>query len=305
MDERHDGILKKKEIAGSRSGPHVVITGGVHGDEFEPMSAIRRLSRCIDSERLAGRLTLIPVVNEPAYLRGERTADDELDLARTFPGNDRGSITQRIAFALSTVIRSADYYIDLHSGGKAICVWPMVGYMLHPDEKVLALQRRMAHAFGLPVIWGTDPYLDGRALSVARDASVPAIYAEYHGTGRCDPAGVTAYVEGCLNVLASFHMLERSVPDFTPKYLVEDERPGSGHMQICYPAPMTGLFEASVPLGDPIGIGDRIGVISDTLGDETITVRSSQSGLVLVLRNFSRVYRGDSLAVILETNHRG
>ena len=99
-------------------------------------------------------------------------------------------------------IRSANYYIDLHSGGTRFRVLPLAGYTLHPDPKVLEAQRRMARAFGLPFIWGTDPKLDGRSLSVARDALVPAIYAEYHGGGGCDPAGVDAYVQGCLNVLA-------------------------------------------------------------------------------------------------------
>lgn len=49
----------------------------------------------------------------------------------------------------------------------------------------------MARAFGLPLIWGTDPTLPGRSLSVARDANVPAIYAEYLGGGRLN-SGVDA-----------------------------------------------------------------------------------------------------------------
>jgi hypothetical protein len=36
--------LASREIWGRQSGPHVLITGGVHGDEFEPMAAVRRLA---------------------------------------------------------------------------------------------------------------------------------------------------------------------------------------------------------------------------------------------------------------------
>ena len=52
----------------------------------------------------------------------------------------------------------------------------MTGFMLpHDDPPRLEAQRRMALAFNLTVIWGTSEELDGRSLSVARDASIPAI----------------------------------------------------------------------------------------------------------------------------------
>ena len=50
---------------------------------------------------------------------------------------------------------------------------PLAGYMLHRDAAVLDAQRRMARAFNLPVIWGTDWRLEGRSLSAARNAGVP------------------------------------------------------------------------------------------------------------------------------------
>src|SRR5690606_33906976 len=112
-------------IEGWADGPHLLITAGVHGDEFEGIAATRRLITTIEPKTLRGRVTLIPVVNESAFLRGERTAEDGLDLARTCPGNAEGSITQRLAHELSALIRSADYYIDLHSGGRAMSILPL------------------------------------------------------------------------------------------------------------------------------------------------------------------------------------
>src|SRR5947199_10536060 len=92
--------LETERIVGQGEGLHILITGGVHGDEFEPMAAIRRLMRELRPEQLRGRVTLVPVVNEPAFRRGDRTADDGLDLARTCPGRPDGSVTEQIAFAL-------------------------------------------------------------------------------------------------------------------------------------------------------------------------------------------------------------
>jgi predicted deacylase len=298
--------IRRLQLIGQEDGPHLLITGGVHGDEFEPMRAIRQLAGQINADSLQGRLTLVPVANEAAFLRGERTAEDKLDLARTCPGNPGGSITERTAHALSELIRTADFYIDLHTGGRIMSVWPLVGYKLVPDDKVLEDQRKMARAFNLPVVWGTDYRLQGRTLSVARDANIPAIYAEYLGSGLCDAAGVDAYVEGCLNVMAELKMLDRR-PAHQPvasriRYEVEDHRENAGHMQIRNPSPQTGFFQPAVQLGQTISVGAVLGEVSDVLGERRTTVRSQEGGVVIVLRTFSRVLKGDALAVILETD---
>jgi predicted deacylase len=291
--------LKKKTIVGRDNGPHLLITGGVHGDEFEPMAAIRRLIAMIDAPSLRGKLTLVPVVNEAAFARGSRVAEDGLDLARTCPGRADGSITDQTAHALSELIRTADYYIDLHTGGLTLAVWPLAGYMLHPDAAVLSKQRAMAQAFNLPVVWGTDYRLDGRSLSVARDANVPAIYVEYLGGGGCSPEGITALFDGCLNVMAELGMIDRSLPSSRVQFVVEDSRPGSGHMQRCHPSPADGFFETAVELGQAINVGDSLGRVVDPLGQETRDVLAAETGRVIVLRTIPAVRTGDSLAVIL------
>ncbi|MGE5193831.1 MAG: succinylglutamate desuccinylase/aspartoacylase family protein [Deltaproteobacteria bacterium] len=293
--------LATHEILGHRGGPHLLITGGVHGDEFEPMAAIRRLITDIDAGELRGRVTLVPVVNEPAFRRGQRTAEDGLDLARTCPGRPDGTLTETIAWRLSQFIRSADLYIDLHTGGTRLTVQPLCGYMLHPDAGVLARQRRMAHAFGLPLIWGTDPSFNGRSLSIARDAGIPAIYAEYLGGGRFDPAGVEAYVRGCLNVMAEFGLLdEKPVLPVQPALVVEDIRPGAGHMQVNHPSPCEGFFEPAVQLGQQVRAEDVLGWVTDLLGRRVEVIRARYTGMVIVLHTFPRIEEGVSVAVVME-----
>ena len=269
------------------------------------MAALRRLIRQFAAGdqpvrlRLeTGRLTLVPVVNEAAFLRGTRTAVDELDLARVCPGKPDGSVTERTAHALSELIRTADFYIDLHSGGTAFSVLPLCGYSLHSDAGVLDWQRRMARAFNLPIVWGTSGTLEGRSLSVARDAGVPGIYAEYHGSGLCDPAGVEAYFDGCLNVMGLLKMLDRRLPECRVEHTIEDPRPDSGHMQVCNPSPVTGFFEPAVALGQRIESGALLGTVTDATA--TYEICSDQAGIVLVLRTFSRVLTGESVGVVLE-----
>lgn len=295
--------LKTITIDGKSTGPHLLILAGVHGDEFEPMAAVRQLTKVLSPEELKGRVTLVPVVNEEAFLRGARCAGDGLDLARTCPGKVDGSYTEQVAFAVSELIKTADYVIDLHTGGNAMSLFPLAGYTLHPNAKVLSAQRRMAKAFNLPLIWGSDPNLDGRTLSVARDHHIPAIYAEWMGGGGCQPGGVRDYVDGCLNVMGELQMIERAAPQSRIEKIVEENHAGAGLLTGDYLSPIDGLFEAAVALWDDVEEGSLIGTVSDVLGENIIEIKSTQRGKVLCLRVFARVLKGDSLCHILKREY--
>jgi predicted deacylase len=295
-------VLHSIEIVGDGVGPHLLITAGVHGDEYEPMVACRELAKYFTAGRsqLRGRVTIVPCVNIAAFERGTRTADDGLDLARTCPGKSDGKPTEQVAHALSELIRAADLYIDLHTGGVAYRIFPLAGYVLHRDEKVLERQRRMAQAFNLPLIWGTAPNLNGRSLSVARDAGVPAIYAEYLGGSDCTPEGVRDYIDGCLNVAAEFDMLDRMRPTNRVQYVKEDPRDNSGFLQLGHPSPLTGIFEAAVKLGDRVTAGDRLGTVTTVGGDEQAEVVANATGLVVMLPGLPKVLKDQATAMVVE-----
>ncbi len=297
--------MRRHTFAGHDNGPHLLITGGVHGDEFEPILAIRRLAELFSTDAdsrqpFVGKLTLVPLVNQSAFLRGHRYGEDDRDLARTCPGSSHGSVTERTAHELSQLIRSCDYYIDLHTGGTTLNVMPLAGYMLHPDRKVLDQQRKMAGAFNLPVVWGTSAAHDGRSLSVARDAGIPAIYCEYGGSGICTNEGVTAYVEGCLNVMRTIRMMSGTPSRENVRYVVEDSGEQSGHMQVCHPSPVDGYFETAVTIGQSVQRGGLLGTVTELSTGDTHNVKAEHTGIVIVLRTFPGVRANDSLGVVLD-----
>lgn len=297
--------LRTFRFADTEPGPRLLVTGGVHGDEFEPIAAIRRLIGHFENETddvagFRGEVVFVPIVNEPAFLRGHRCAEDGLDLARTCPGDSGGSITEQTAAALSELIESADFYVDLHTGGTEYSVTPLAGYSLHRDSEILDVQRRMARAFNLPVVWGTAGDLDGRSLSVARDANVPAIYCEYLGSATCSEDGVQGYVQGCLNVMGELGFLDRPVSSSRVEHVIEDPASGSGHMQVCNPSPVAGYFETAVGVGDVIASGDRLGTVYDLKDHSPREIRSPHGGIVITLRTFPRVREGESVGVVAE-----
>ena len=290
-----------------KPGPQVLITAGVHGDEYEPIVAAQKLVDQLPGILQCGAVIIIPVVNMSANQLKSRCGEDGLDLARTCPGKEGGSLTEQVAFQVSHLIRQSDYFIDLHTGGTIFDIFPLAGYMLHDSQQVLEAQRMMAEAFGLPVIWGTDKHAEGRTLSVARDSNVPAIYVEYGGPGPISSRIVKAYSEGCLKVLASLDMFtrEEQVEKNTTLYWVEDYRVNNGHLQSKTPAPADGIFIPEVERGKTVHAGDIWGTIKDPLSDEESNIVADADGLVLFTRVPGYVKKDESLGGILPITKPG
>lgn len=289
-------------------GPHLLILAGVHGDELEPVQAGLKLTTQLASaiKIRKGILTVVPIVNRPAYKNKSRTAEDGLDLARTCPGRKDGSETEQIAWEISQLIRSVDFLIDMHTGGRTYQIYPLTGYMLHADQHVLEKQRKLANAFGLPVQWGTSPELNGRTLSVARDVGIPAIYTEYGGGEQQDEEIVEVLYEGCLRVLAELRMItDQNTHSPEPQYIVEDAREESGHLQIMYPSPLKGDFITHAQLGAMVKKGDLIGEVHDSMAGKGVEISAREDGLLFLIRRRPFVNKNEATAGILPITQPG
>lgn len=99
------------------SGPTVLLTGGIHGDEYEGQIAISRLARTLDPAAIQGRVIMIPAFNIPAVLNDTRLSPvDNRDMNRCFPGNPKGTFSEMLAHFLDGyVLPHADISIDLHT----------------------------------------------------------------------------------------------------------------------------------------------------------------------------------------------
>jgi len=291
------------EIRSAEVGPTVLILAGVHGDEYEPMIAAAQLKAFIGNNLKKGIVRIMPIVNRSAFKIGARCGEDGLDLARICPGDVNGSISMQYAAMAAEEIQKCDYLIDLHTGGQLFDLYPLAGYMLHEDKTVLAKQRKMARAFGLPLIWGTDPLPEGRTLSVARDYQIPAIYVEFGGPGPVRAKVIDAYIQGCLNILRDLDMLD-FIPKSRkrPKYVVEDSTPGGGYLQGKMAAPYDAVFEPTVQVGEQIKAGDRWGIIYDVDTLNPKDILADMDGIVLFIRSIPLVKKGESLGGILKIN---
>lgn len=278
--------------AGQADGPTLAVLAGVHGDEYEGIRAIPLIFRAFELADLRGRLIAVPVCNVPAYRTATRSSPiDGQNLARVFPGDAHGTVTQRIAHILTEqIIRPASLLIDLHSAGVAYSMPTLVGYP-YADTPHGRASRAAALAFGCDVVWGhpPDPSAGGRTISAAEALGIPWIYTEAAGGGRTLPADVECYRDGVLNVMRYLGML----PGQPVTQPVRCHLLGAGNTDAPIRADRSGYFVSEVALLDRVTAGQVLGHVLDFAGEPLETLRAHTNGRVVMIRGLPAIHAGD------------
>lgn len=292
-------------VISNGAGPTFFLTGGVHGDEYEGPVALMNLVRELSAEQIQGRLIIIPCLNLPAVVAGDRCSPlDGLNMNRVFPGDRDGSVTEMIAhYVCSVLLPMVDVQVDLHSGGKTLEYIPSMQMWACEDQQRLQKTFDAVKAFGAPVSVIDKP-LDSRGIlnTVFEQHGILNFGPELGGAGRVDKGFLRITRTGILNLLKHFDMMEGSV--VTPE---EQGRPPSRLSEVtdldCYVmCPHAGLYEQFVDLGDEIEEGQLIGQVHspDDLDKAPSPVLSTRAGYLLCKRPPGRVARGDNLAIIAQ-----
>ncbi len=282
-------------VNGLHRGKALVAVAGVHGDEFEGIRALQDVFARLRPERVHGRFLAVPVANPSAVQAARRTSpDDGQNLARVFPGRRDGTVTERLAFALSeAVIARADFLLDLHSGGIAYEFPPLVGY----DGSETAwggASREAAVAFGAPVLWAHPAIPPGRTISEAARRHIPWLYAEAPGGGRIAPKMLRFYVRGVLNLLAHLRILPGAVRSRPPRWHLV----GEGDLERAILSPASGLFVPQVRVLDHVRPGQPLGSVRDPFGKAIATIEAPHEGYVVMLRALPPVAEGEPIALL-------
>ncbi len=278
-------------VRGSSPGPTLLVSAGVHGDEYEGVRAIFETCEALDPSALCGSFLAVPIVNYPAHRAISRTHPvDGGNLARAFPGRPDGSPSERLAWAFDTTFLAlADFYLDLHSGGVRFAMPSMAGF-----EAADPRGRAAAEAFGAPVIWGHPVIEPGRTISAARARGIPFLYTEARGAGRIHPDDLLMMRRGIGNLLRHLKMLEGQPEIPAPPLRLQ----GIGNTDDGVVATADGFWMPSVNLLEPVRSGQPLGQIVDDLGVILATPIAPADGLVALRRELPPVSVGDTLILL-------
>lgn len=273
---------------GSKDGPCILISGGIHGDELNGVEIVRQIISNKFNKPTHGTIICIPVVNIFGFLNQTREFPDGRDLNRVFPGSQRGSLAARFAYHLMTeIVPHVDYCIDYHTGGRER--FNIAQIRINDDRETMEL----AEVFEAPFILKSD----NRAKTF-RDSCVKrgkkVLLFEGGKSLSINDEITEVGVSGALKVM---HHL--GIRDFS-KELKSFKKGNKKRTKVIEKsawirAKYSGMFHPLLETGTFVEKGEIIGSISDPFGEFERLVKAPNSGYIICTNQSPIVNQGAAL----------
>jgi uncharacterized protein len=287
-------------INGTHPGPVLALIAGTHGMEYPPILALQRLRERIDPKGLRGTVVLVHVANMPSFLGRTiyYSPVDGKNLNRVFPGRADGTISERIALAITReVIERATHVVDVHCGDGNEWLRPYTYWVTTGDPKVAADGREMALAFGLEIIVMDDSrpgtadasvYLSNTAITRGK----PALTVESGALGQTDEASIARIERGVAGLLRHLGMREDGpAPVDTPIWIGRNE---------VLRASTTGILYPQVEADQHVQAGALIARITDFHGRTLEEIKAPFAGRILYIVATPPITAGEPVGFVGE-----
>ncbi|UPW01860.1 succinylglutamate desuccinylase/aspartoacylase family protein [Halorussus gelatinilyticus] len=270
-------------VNGAADGPTLYVQAVSDGDELNGLGVLQRAIPQIPPADLSGTILVVGIVNYHAFQVAEhRNPIDDTKMNRTYPGDESGTSSERIAAATFEAASRADLILDLHQGSTS--------QMLN-EVRVRCGQRHRLHdeCLELAKVFGCGHVLDqkgpdGQLARAGPDEGIPTIDPELGGCVGWDEESIRYGVEGVFNVLRYYGFLDGDV-DLTP------QTRATGFDR--YGSPSGGLVRFRKELGDAVEVGDVIFEVTDPFGQLKAEVTADDRGVFWRSRRLPQVATGE------------
>ena len=256
-------------IRGAKKGPTLGITAALHGDELNGISTIFKLIEEVHPASLKGSLILVPITNIPGYLINQRHFSDNVDLNRIMPGKEVGAASDIYSFQLTKkIISKFDLLLDLHtaSHGRVNSLY-LRADIENEDTRTLAYLQN-------PQIIVKKFDEQGTLRGWANDNGIPAITIEIGNSNAFQHDLIDETLEGILNTMRHFEMLDGEVKDLITDAVVCD------HSFWIY-SKKGGIIDVLPKLADQVKKGQVIARVYDVFGQIREEITSDRNGVVI------------------------
>lgn len=286
VGELRDGSPLRLPVAvinGASEGKTLYIQAASDGDELNGVGVLKTLVPQLDPTELAGTILLVGIVNYHGFqVAQHRNPIDDTKMNRAYPGDRRGTSSERIAAATFEIASRADYVLDLHQGSTSRMINETrvrCGRRHHMHDECLELAR----------VFGCGHILDqkgpnGQLARAAPDKGIPTIDPELGGAVGWDEQSIGLGVRGIYNVLRYYGFLDGGVD-------VEPQTRARGFRQ--FGAPSGGLVSFEKELGDRVRAGETLFRITDVFGTVKDIIEADTDGIFWRTRRLPQVATGE------------
>lgn len=282
---------------GARPGKRGVLTSGVHGDEMSSVHAVQTVMNQIDPAQMSGTVMAVTDVARPAQESMQRRwpnqgrGIDLIDMNREWPGNENGATaTSRHAGLLfNRLLRpNADFAIDFHTGTTGFEVTAFnIGDMNVPEVRAMMELYPVGQIFDNPVYPGV-------LHNAFIDAGIPSFTPEIGAARVLDPAMISLFVEGTMNVLK-----HQGIVAGPMGRTGKDVTVFTGNSAFPILATAGGLVEHLVKLNDKVAAGQKVAIQRNSFGEVVAEYSSGVAGEITGQRSDAMSEPGNPLVFIL------
>lgn len=292
------------EIRGSRPGPLLCVSAGVHVNEVSSIEAAVRLQRLFDPQRIRGCISIMPLVNQPAlykYAELECPLDNK-NINHTFPGRPDGTFSDALCDAIMNEwCCAADCLVDMHGGNFRENVSKFSIFQRTPERVIDARARELAMCFDAEIVLGLPPsYMErsGRPPTAFAHRKQIALMSEAGANGVLTEEAISFHVNGVLNVARTLGITDTPPPSHLNARVECSE-------YVWVASPKDGQFYSQVEPGERIEKGQTLGTIRSLLGENLAEISAPAAGLVLWRITHPSIPKGDwVLAIAVEEQPR-
>jgi predicted deacylase len=268
-------------VRGENDGPVMLVMAGCHGAEYDGIEAVKRLFQWVDPASLSGTLVTVPCLNLPAFygMAAHVNPIDNVNPGRAFPGDRKGSYTERMVALVWDLALGADFVIDVHGGDIEEELVDYSQINLTGVEEVDRVAEALALSLDMPFFVRRPrpaelPQSGGSLHLISASNGKPAVLAEAGSHGQLDEVCVAAHFRGLRNALVHTGMISGAQSSDNPSPMLLHRFAGVA-------APVDGFWYPSVKKGDVIRKGQTVGEMRDIFHQPLALVVSEENAAIL------------------------
>lgn len=282
--------LALMEVKSKQAGPVVWLTGCVHGEEVGGIAIIQEVFKKLKKEPLLnGAVYAFPLMNPMGFEMGSRSIGvSGDDLNRSFPGNAKGSLAERIADKIFTTIMATKptLVLDLHNDWTQSIPYTLIDpYPGAEHKEAYEKVKTYAQQTGFVVINEQEEPDDKDDLKRTLSGSllhhnIPAITLELGEAYIVNEKNVEEGVKAIWNILVKLEMV--NPVEQTMEYPIPAELKGKilrySHQPV---SSSSGIIRFKVKPGQLVKKDQPIAKIHNVFGKLQQTLVAERDGIVL------------------------
>lgn len=291
-----------KGLSFGKGDPAACIIGGERGNEIQQMYICSQIVKALKELEANGAINnnkeilVIPSVNPYSMNVGKKFwCTDDLDINRSFPGNEYGDTTSRIASRIMNVVKEYSFGIQFAS-------FYMSGeFVPHIRMMETGFQNAsLANLFGLPYVVIRKPKpIDTKTLNYNWQNENTAAFSVYTNcSNRVDEKSAKQAVAAVLRFLTRMGIIKYESHSGYISHVVQEEELSNVHTMTA------GFFRRLAEPGEDVRYGQTIAEVIDPYeGTVMESIQAPTDGIVFYVHDEPLVNEGEIIFKLIHRLH--